>query len=116
MSPGLTRPARARCQRDCVADTPAHCGQLALDGGVAGGGGPSPNPSASAIEFITHLSTLSFTQRAQRTGVPYHLDDYVFGTHTFPYWAQDLREFVPRMMQVFAHPSTPATRRRRSPR
>ena len=71
--------------------------------------GPTPDPAASGIEAITHLSTLSFTSTADRVGVAYYLDDYVFGTHTWPYWAQDLRDLVPRLMQVFAAPSTPAT-------
>ena len=61
--------------------------------------------SAMGIEFLTHISTLAFTAHAKAAGLPYYLDDYVFGTHTFPYWARDLRDFVPRMMDVFAHPA-----------
>jgi hypothetical protein len=63
------------------------------------------DPSAMGIEFLTHISTLGFTAHAKAVGLPYYLDDYVFGTHTFPYWARDLRNFVPRMMDVFAHPA-----------
>jgi S-formylglutathione hydrolase FrmB len=70
--------------------------------------GPNPDPAASGIETITHLSTLSFTSAADRHGIPYSLDDYVFGTHSWPYWARDLRDLVPRLMQVFATPSAPA--------
>ncbi len=69
--------------------------------------GPNPDLGASAIEAITHISTLSFTGAADRAHVPYHLDDYTFGTHTWPYWARDLRDLMPRLMQVFAAPSSP---------
>jgi hypothetical protein len=66
---------------------------------------PAPNPGASGIEFLTHSSTISFVQRAQQMKVPVHLDDYVLGTHSFPYWARDLREYLGPLMQTFAHPS-----------
>jgi hypothetical protein len=38
------------------------------------------------------------------TGVPVHLNDYGAGTHTWPYWARDLREYVGPMMSAFANP------------
>jgi hypothetical protein len=59
------------------------------------------------IEAATHGSTMSFQQRAQSLGIPIHYDDYTFGTHTWAYWARDLRDYVPSLMQVFAHPPTP---------
>ncbi|MGH8916921.1 MAG: alpha/beta hydrolase [Actinomycetes bacterium] len=65
---------------------------------------PTPNPAASAIEAATHGSTISFVQRLQAVGVAYHLDDYVYGTHTWPYWARDLRWYIDPLMQLFAHP------------
>jgi len=65
---------------------------------------PGLNPGASGIEAATHGSTISFVQRAQQQGVPVHLDDYVLGTHTFAYWARDLREYLVPLMQTFAHP------------
>jgi hypothetical protein len=43
-------------------------------------------------------------QRAQQLGVPVHVDDYVYGTHTWPYWARDLREYLGPLMNTFAHP------------
>lgn len=63
-----------------------------------------PNPYASGIEALTHASTMSFYQRLEQLGIPSHLDDYVFGTHTFPYWARDLKEYVGPLMQLFANP------------
>lgn len=71
--------------------------------------GPQPDPAAATIEAITHISTLSFTGAADRAHLPYYLDDYVFGTHTWPYWARDLRDLMPRLMQVFAAPTTPVS-------
>ena len=70
--------------------------------------GPNPDLAASGIEGMTHASTLSWAHAANMAGIPYYLDDYRYGTHIWAYWARDLRDFVPRMMQVFAHPVTPA--------
>jgi S-formylglutathione hydrolase FrmB len=63
---------------------------------------------SNLIEGATHLSTLAFHQHLQQAGIPSHFDNYVFGTHTFPYWARDLREYLPILMNRFAHPSTPS--------
>ena len=59
------------------------------------------------IESATHGSTLSFNQRAQMLGVPVHLNDYGNGTHTWPYWTRDLKEYVGPMMATFANPPAP---------
>ncbi|MGI8677892.1 MAG: alpha/beta hydrolase [Jatrophihabitans sp.] len=77
--------------------------------GLPGPYDTAPNPTASAIEAITHLSTVLFHEHLQQEGIPSYYDDYVLGTHIFPYWARDLREFVGPLMDVFAHPSTPTT-------
>ena len=37
-------------------------------------------------------------------------DDYGAGTHTWPYWARDLRQTLPSLLRRFAHP-VPAPRR-----
>lgn len=69
---------------------------------------PSPGlPAAMAIEAATHYSTMDFAAHARAAGVAYSLVDDVFGTHSFPYWARDLRQFVGPMMAVFAHPTAP---------
>lgn len=71
---------------------------------------PAPNPGASGIELAAHGSTISFVQRAQDQGVPIHLEDYVYGTHTWPYWARDLRQYLVPLMAMFASPPpAPAT-------
>jgi S-formylglutathione hydrolase FrmB len=68
---------------------------------------PPPNPAAMGIEAATHGSTLSFNQRAQLLGVPVHLVDYGAGTHTWPYWTRDLKQYVGPMMATFANPPAP---------
>ena len=69
-----------------------------------------PNPDASGIELATHGSTEGFAQRAQEQGVPFHLVDYTYGTHTWPYWARDLTWYLPHTMATFAE-SPPAPSR-----
>jgi S-formylglutathione hydrolase FrmB len=76
--------------------------------GAAGPYDPAvPNPGAAGIEALTHSSTMSFVQRAQDQGVPVHLVNYLFGTHSWAYWARDLREYLGPLMQTFAHPQAP---------
>lgn len=65
---------------------------------------PTPDPSSIAIEKLTYASTSAFHQHLVAESVPSYYDDYVNGTHTFPYWARDLREYLPMMMADFAHP------------
>ncbi|MDQ1403476.1 MAG: hypothetical protein QOG03_1792, partial [Actinomycetota bacterium] len=66
-----------------------------------------PNPAAMGIEWLTYNSTQSFVQRAQLLGVPVHVEDYTFGTHSWPYWARDLSQYMVPLMETFAHPTAP---------
>lgn len=59
-----------------------------------------PNPPGSAIEQFTYRSTLFFAEAATADGVPYVLRDYGAGTHTWPYWRRDLRQWMPKLEQV----------------
>jgi len=68
---------------------------------------PQPNPAASGIELATHGSTVSFEQRAQMEGVPFTVTDYGAGTHTWPYWARDLKQYLVPLMTLFASPPAP---------
>jgi S-formylglutathione hydrolase FrmB len=68
----------------------------------------TPNPPASLIEGAVYQSTLHFYDHLVADGIPAFYDDYVYGTHSFPYWARDLREYVPKMMADFAHPPSPS--------
>jgi S-formylglutathione hydrolase FrmB len=76
--------------------------------GVDGPYDSSPNPAASGIEFATYESTQHFYDHLVAEGIPAFYDNYIFGTHSFPYWARDLRAYVPMMMNDFAHPQTPS--------
>jgi len=70
---------------------------------------PVPNPGAAAIELATHGSTISFVQRAEQQNVQVHLDDYTYGTHSWPYWARDLRQYLVPLMATFGSPPLPPT-------
>jgi hypothetical protein len=69
----------------------------------------TPDPGASGIEFLVYESTEHFHQHLVEEGIPSYYDNYTFGTHSFPYWARDLRAFMKPMMSTFAHPRTPTT-------
>ncbi len=68
---------------------------------------PTPNPASIAIEKLTYASTSAFHSHLAAERIPNYYDDYVFGTHTFPYWARDLREYISPLMKSFAHPTAP---------
>ncbi len=50
---------------------------------------------------------MGFARRAQALGVPFHLVDYTYGTHTWPYWARDLRDYLTHAMATFANAPAP---------
>ncbi len=68
----------------------------------------APNPAASAIEGAVYQSTQHFYNHLVADAIPAYYDNYVYGTHSFPYWARDLRQYVPMMMADFANPKLPA--------
>lgn len=67
---------------------------------------PFPNPAAMGIESLTHGSTMSFYERSLEVGYPVHLVHTGYGTHTWFYWAEDLRDYVGPMMSAFSSPSS----------
>ena len=75
-----------------------------------GNGQPGPldppgfNPYGEGIEGGVHELTYLFHDRLNALRIPSYLDDYGPGTHTWPYWARDLRESIGPMMSDFAHP------------
>lgn len=68
-------------------------------GGPFGGG--------DGVEFAVHQMSVSFHQRLTRLGIPSLWDDYGPGGHDWPYWQRDLRETLPTLVSVFAHPKPP---------
>ncbi len=67
---------------------------------------PSPvNPSGSGIEALAARDNVDFHDRLDSLGIPSHYDAYGPGTHTWPYWARDLRESITPIMHDFAHPA-----------
>ena len=70
---------------------------------------PIPSRSSMEIEAGVEQLTLLFHNRLGALGMPSLFDDYGPGTHSWPYWARDLRQSIAPIMSDFAHPSaTPA--------
>lgn len=84
--------------------------RLALSAG-SGAPGPLdpavPNPAAIGIEALAHASTASFHRRLDALEIPSSYDDRALGTHSFPYWARDLRRHIGPLMRTFASPPRP---------
>ncbi len=66
-----------------------------------------PNPEANVIESGVEQLSILFHNRLQALGIPSHFDDYGPGTHSWPYWARDLKWSIDTIMDDLAHP--PAT-------
>ncbi len=69
-----------------------------------------PNPLGSAIEAGVEQLTKLFHARLEALGIPSYFDDYGPGTHSWPYWARDLRRSIGPLMRDFAHPLRPPAR------
>jgi S-formylglutathione hydrolase FrmB len=67
----------------------------------------APNAGAMVIEAGVQALTKLFHQRLESLHIASFYDDYGPGTHSWPYWARDLRQSIGRVMADFAHP--PAT-------
>jgi S-formylglutathione hydrolase FrmB len=65
---------------------------------------PIPNPEASAIEAGVEQLTTMFHNRLEALAIPSSFTDYGPGTHSWPYWARDLRWSIGAIMSSFAHP------------
>lgn len=71
-----------------------------------GRGGPldPPGTAVNPIEAGAHELTQLFHDRLEALQIPSTYRDYGPGTHTWPYWARDLRDSIGPLMDVFAHP------------
>jgi S-formylglutathione hydrolase FrmB len=65
-------------------------------GGPFGGG--------DIVEQAVGEMSVSFHNRLEQLGIPSMFDDYGPGGHLWPYWERDLRQTLPTLMSVFAHP------------
>jgi S-formylglutathione hydrolase FrmB len=82
-----------------------------------GNGLPGPydtNPLTGAygelLEGVIAQDNIAFEQRLRTLGiVPAVYDPYGNGTHSWPYWARDLRWSLPAIMADFAHPAPAPT-------
>jgi S-formylglutathione hydrolase FrmB len=77
--------------------------------GSSGPFDPKPNPYAAVIESGVHTLTQLFHARLEKLGIPSTYDDYGPGTHSWPYWARDLRWSIDSIMSDFAHPQPAPT-------
>jgi S-formylglutathione hydrolase FrmB len=64
----------------------------------------SPSPSGAATEFGIFFMTTSFDKALTDAHIAHTTNLYGAGTHSWPYWLDDLREFLPRMQSAFAAP------------
>ncbi len=79
-----------------------------------GNGTPGPldsgaNAGASSIEAGVHLLTKMFHARLVKLGIQSFYDDYGPGTHSWPYWARDLRQSIGPVTAALTHPVGGAT-------
>ena len=66
-----------------------------------------PDAPPDQIEIITFGATRLFHGHLDDARIPHTYDYYGPGTHSWPYWARDLREYLPFMMERFANPPPP---------
>jgi len=62
------------------------------------------DPGASSIETIVFGATERLDRYLTEAGIGHEYHYYGGGTHTWPYWARDLREYMKPLMRRFAHP------------
>jgi S-formylglutathione hydrolase FrmB len=81
---------------------------LYFGNGLPGPLDSSPNPEAMGIEALINADNNFFHQRLRELGIqPAVYDPYGNGTHSWPYWARDLRWSIGPIMSDFAHPPPP---------
>jgi len=73
--------------------------------GLPGPYDSGPNPSAMFIEGAVYRDNVDFQARLSSLGIPSFYDAYGAGTHSWAYWARDLRESIAPLENAFAHPS-----------
>jgi S-formylglutathione hydrolase FrmB len=75
------------------------------------GNGEAPDGHlVDVVEATVHVANESLHRRLRQLRIPHVWDDYGPGTHTAPYWVEDLRRNVPEIMRVFRRPPGPPAR------
>ena len=71
--------------------------------------GPYDSPSSTGepnfIEGLIWGDNNDFQARLNSLDIPAYFNDYGNGSHSWPYWARDLRWSIGRIMSDFAHPA-----------
>jgi len=70
-----------------------------------GQSGPLDPPGTTGtdqIEALAQQATVGFHNVLQTVGIHSFFEDYGPGTHTFAYWARDLRDVLPKFMADFS--------------
>lgn len=62
-----------------------------------------PEAGAMSLEALLDRDNADFRERLQSLSIPAYYNAYGPGTHSWPYWARDLRESIGPIMQGFAH-------------
>ncbi len=83
---------------------------LALYTGNGQPGGPFGGSTSDLIELGAHEMSVRVDARLRKLGIAHVWDDYGPGAHTWPYWARDLRQALPSILQRFANPVAPPKR------
>jgi S-formylglutathione hydrolase FrmB len=69
-------------------------------------GGPNGN-NFDPTEYEVHQQAVAVHDRLLALGIPHVWDDYGPGGHQWYYWQRDLKQTLPGLMRVFAHPPAP---------
>jgi S-formylglutathione hydrolase FrmB len=80
-----------------------------LDTGDGLPGGPNGN-AYDPVENGVYEQGVAMHEKLQQLGIGHLWDYYGHGDHSYYYFNQDLTRFLPRLMQVFAHPPRPPAR------
>lgn len=85
--------------------------QLWTGDGARGPLDPGPPTTAlDPIEVATFGATRLFHGHLEESRIPHGYYYYGAGTHSWPYWARDLREYMPLLMARLADPPPPPRR------
>jgi S-formylglutathione hydrolase FrmB len=82
---------------------------IALWTGDGNTGPLDPGPAGiDPVEVITFGATQLFDGYLTEVGIPHEYNNYGAGTHSWPYWERDLREYVGPLMRRFRDRPLPA--------